>query len=99
MGGSRRTWMALVRATLARENDSHDASAAHGGGRTSSARRAPAGCCPLRRCRRHAGGAIFMTGAFRCCFALMALLLSLAHAAAQEHKRVLILHSVGREFR
>lgn len=35
----------------------------------------------------------------KCSVALFVCLLGLAHAAAQEHKRVLILHSVGREFR
>src|SRR4051812_40352281 len=42
---------------------------------------------------------MFMNPFIRCCFALIVCLLGLAQAAAQEHKRVLILHSVGREFR
>lgn len=42
---------------------------------------------------------MFMNLSIRCCLALIVCLLSLANAAAAEHKRVLILHSVGREFR
>src|SRR4051812_20640917 len=42
---------------------------------------------------------MFMNPVIRCCLALIVCLLGVAHAAAAEHKRIMILHSFGREFK